>query len=50
MSGRVLFKDRRVSAVAGVAALGLAWLLLHDAYVRRGVKPPLPLRPVIWWQ
>lgn len=46
----VIFADRRVSAAGGVAALIIAWLLLHDAYVKRNVKPPLALRPIIWWQ
>jgi hypothetical protein len=50
MSGQPLIADRRVSAVAGVACLAAAWLLLHDAYVRRNAKPPVVLRPFIWWR
>lgn len=51
MTGRAPFvADRRVSAAAGVALLAGGWLLLHDAYVRRNVKPPLLLRPFLWWR
>jgi hypothetical protein len=44
-----IFGDRRVSALVGVALLISAWLVLHDAYQKRGVKPPLALRPFTWW-
>lgn len=51
MNARTPFiADRRLAAGLGVALLGGGWLLLHDAYVRRNVKPPLVLRPFLWWR
>lgn len=49
MSPSRIFPDRRVGAVVGVSLLLSAWLVLHDAYQKRGIKPPLPLRPFTWW-
>jgi hypothetical protein len=46
----VIVQDRRVGAAAGVALLVTGWVLLHDAYVRRGARPPLLLRPFMWWR
>ena len=46
----MIVRDRRVGAVAGLALIAGGWLLLHDAYVRRNVRPPLLLRPLIWWR
>lgn len=50
MKQGLIFRDRRIGAAAGVITLVVGWLLLHDAYVRRGVKPPVPLRPFMWWR
>ncbi|RGC65001.1 hypothetical protein C5N14_30895 [Micromonospora sp. MW-13] len=44
------FPDRRTAAGVGVVLLAAGWLCLHDAYVRRNVKPPLALRPFLWWR
>lgn len=49
MSRARIFPDRRVSALVGVTLLISAWVVLHDAYMARGVKPPVPLRPFTWW-
>ena len=51
MTGRTpFFPDRRVAAGAGAVLLVAGWACLHDAYVRRNVKPPLLLRPFLWWR
>lgn len=50
MSRAPFIADRRAGAAAGVALLVAGWALLHDAYVRRGVQPPLLLRPFLWWR
>lgn len=47
---RPFFKDRRTAATAGGALLIAGWLCLHDAYVRRNIKPPVVLRPFLWWR
>ncbi|HTF08179.1 MAG TPA: hypothetical protein VK659_08410 [Asanoa sp.] len=47
---KTIHPDWRVPAVLGVAALGASWWLLNDAYVRRGIKPPVLLRPFMWWR
>jgi hypothetical protein len=44
-----IFGDARVSAVVGVTLLLSAWLVLNDAYQKRGKRPPLALRPFTWW-
>jgi hypothetical protein len=46
----VIFPNRNTGATIGVILLVGGWLCLHDAYVRRGVKPPIPLRPFMWWR
>lgn len=38
---------RTGQTVAGVALLAAGWWVLHDAYSRRNVKPPLLLRPLL---
>lgn len=50
MSRAPFVADRRVGAAAGVVLMAGGWYLLHDAYVRRNVKPPLVLRPFLWWR
>lgn len=49
MTGGKLFRDRRAAAATGVALLLAAWVVLNDAYQARDVKPPLVLRPFVWW-
>lgn len=49
MSQARIFPDRRVAAVVGVSLLVSAWVVLNDAYQKRGVKPPIALRPFTWW-
>lgn len=45
----MIFPDRRVGAAIGVILLVGGWVCLHDAYSRRSVKMPLPLRPFYPW-
>lgn len=45
----MIFPDRRVGAVLGVCLLIGGWVCLHDAYSRRSVKMPMPLRPFYPW-
>lgn len=45
-----IIADRRVGAAVGVLFLAGGWVMLHDAYLRRGVAPPLLLRPFMWWR
>lgn len=47
---RPLIADQRVAAVLGVASLVTGWVLIHDAYERRGKDQPLILRPFTWWR
>lgn len=47
--GRVLFQDRRVSIVLGVGAFLAGWALLYDAYDRRGINAPAPIKVISWW-
>lgn len=47
--GRIC-RDYRLSATLGVVSLLGGWFLLHDAYIARGRKPPVPLRPFMWWR
>lgn len=46
----MIFPDRKTGAAVGVVLLIGGWLCLHDAYVRRGVQPPIALRPFMWWR
>lgn len=50
MSGGPIIRDARMSALFGVLGLVAGWALLHDAYIARGRKPPLALRPFMWWR
>lgn len=50
MSRAPFIRDQRLAAAAGVGLMAAGWLCLHDAYVRRNRKPPLPLRPFLWWR
>lgn len=45
----MIFPDRRLGAVVGVCLLAAGYLCLHDAYNRRNVKMPVPLRPFYPW-
>lgn len=45
----MIFPNRKLGAVVGVCLLAGGWLVLHDAYSRRGVKMPLALRPFYPW-
>jgi len=45
----VIFRNRKAGAVVGVALLAAGWLVLHDAYSKRNVKMPMPLRPFYPW-
>jgi hypothetical protein len=49
VSAARIFRNRRVGALVGVCMLVGSWVVLHDAYQKRGVKPPVPLRPFTWW-
>jgi hypothetical protein len=41
--------DPRLETAAGLLALGIAAVLLHDAYERRAREQPIWLRPFSWW-
>lgn len=44
----MIVRDWRVAAIGGVAALVVGWVLLNDAYEKRGRRPPFLLRPFTW--
>jgi hypothetical protein len=46
---RLLISDQRLEVVAGLGSFCLGWLLLHDAYDKRGQDQPRWLRPFTWW-
>lgn len=46
----MIFPNRKLGALVGVCLLVGGWVCLNDAYVRRNVKPPMPLRPFMWWR
>jgi hypothetical protein len=39
-----LFRDQRHAAIVGLALWGAGLYCLHDAWARRGRKPPFPVR------
>lgn len=45
----MIFPDRRIGAVVGVALLVAGYVCIHDAYAKRRVKMPLLLRPLYPW-
>lgn len=47
--GRHYIANPHVETAAGLAAFLAGWLLLHDAYDRRGRPQPRILRPFTWW-
>lgn len=46
---RPFFQQQHVAFVVGIAAFGLAWWALYDAFEARGQDTPKALRPFTWW-
>jgi hypothetical protein len=46
---RPLIADQRTGVVVGLVLLGGAFLVLHDAYDRRGRGAPWPLSALLPW-
>ncbi len=46
---RPLVASQSAAIVGGLAAFGLGWVLLHDAWEGRGRPTPKLLRPFTWW-
>lgn len=43
------FKSQPAAIVCGLAAFGLGWFCLYDAYNGRGQDQPWPLKIISWW-
>jgi len=46
---RPVIGDARLAVVLGLAAAGVAWWCLYDAFEGRGQRTPGVLRPFTWW-
>lgn len=44
-----MIRNPAIEAAAGIGAFLVGWLLLHDAYDRRGRDQPRWMRPFTWW-
>lgn len=45
----MIFPNRQVGTLVGVAFLVAGWVCLHDVYARRNTKMPIVLRPFYPW-
>jgi hypothetical protein len=48
-AGGHIIANQHMETALGVAAFLAGWLLLHDAYDRRGRNQPPLMRPFTWW-